>query len=89
MGIGLPEIAIVLVIFLVIFGARKLPELGKGLGSGMREFKEGISGDEAKAPQQIAATPPQPVAPQQSTPETAATTHPDPDAPAPAPRTDV
>ncbi|MBO9532809.1 MAG: twin-arginine translocase TatA/TatE family subunit [Solirubrobacteraceae bacterium] len=97
MGIGLPEIAIVLVIFLVIFGAKKLPELGKGLGSGMREFKEGISGDDAKSPQQIASTPSSPTgAPAQpaspvarvETPDAAPGAHPDPDAPAAAPRTE-
>ncbi len=44
MSIGPLEIAIVVVIILLLFGARKLPELGKGLGSGMREFKDGITG---------------------------------------------
>lgn len=44
MNIGPLEIAIVVVIILLLFGARKLPELGKGLGSGMREFKDGITG---------------------------------------------
>ncbi len=37
--------AIVLIIALVIFGPKRLPELGKSLGRGMREFKESISGD--------------------------------------------
>lgn len=36
---------VVLVIVLLILGPKRLPELGKGLGRGMREFKEGISGD--------------------------------------------
>ncbi len=43
-GIGLPELAIVLVILLVIFGPKRLPGLGRSLGSGMREFKDSISG---------------------------------------------
>jgi sec-independent protein translocase protein TatA len=43
-NIGLPEIAIVLVIVLVIFGPKRLPQLGRSLGSGMREFKDGITG---------------------------------------------
>lgn len=63
MGIGLPEIAIVLVILLIVFGPKKLPSLGRGLGSGMREFKDGITGDEKHAdePEQLkAATPPAP-----------------------------
>lgn len=44
MGIGLPEIAIVLVIVLVIFGPKRLPELGKSLGSGMKSFKDSVTG---------------------------------------------
>ena len=43
-NIGPLEIAIVLVIVLVIFGARRLPEVGRSLGSGMREFKDSITG---------------------------------------------
>jgi sec-independent protein translocase protein TatA len=44
-NIGLPEIAIVLVIVLVIFGPKRLPQLGKSLGSGMREFKDAVTGN--------------------------------------------
>jgi sec-independent protein translocase protein TatA len=43
-NIGLPELAIVLVILLVIFGPKKLPGLGRSLGTGMREFKDSITG---------------------------------------------
>ena len=43
--IGIPELVIVLVILLVIFGPKRLPGLGKSLGSGMREFKDSISGN--------------------------------------------
>ena len=43
--IGIPELIIVLVILLVIFGPKRLPALGRSLGSGMREFKESISGE--------------------------------------------
>jgi TatA/E family protein of Tat protein translocase len=42
-GLGGPEIMIVLALGLVLFGAKKLPELGKGLGTGIREFKKGVS----------------------------------------------
>ena len=42
--IGIPELIIVLVILLVIFGPKRLPGLGKSLGSGMREFKDSIAG---------------------------------------------
>ena len=44
-NIGPLELAIVLVIVLVIFGPKKLPGLGKQLGTGMREFKDSISGN--------------------------------------------
>ena len=43
-SIGPPELLIVLVIILVIFGPKRLPGLGKSLGSGMREFRESITG---------------------------------------------
>jgi sec-independent protein translocase protein TatA len=39
-NIGLPELLIVLVVILVLFGGRKLPELAKGLGQGLKEFKQ-------------------------------------------------
>ena len=43
-NIGPVEIIIVLVIVLVIFGPKRLPDLGRSLGSGMREFKDSITG---------------------------------------------
>ena len=47
-GIGVPELIIVLVILLVIFGPKRLPGAGKALGTGMREFKDSISGKGGK-----------------------------------------
>ncbi len=44
MDFSLWQIAIVLVIALIVFGPKRLPELGKSLGSGMREFKDSITG---------------------------------------------
>ena len=44
-NIGLPELIIVLVIALIVLGPKKLPDAGRALGSGMREFKESLSGD--------------------------------------------
>lgn len=49
-NIGLPEIAIVLVIVLIIFGPKRLPELGQSLGRGIREFKGSLSGDHDDKP---------------------------------------
>ena len=43
-NIGPLEIIILLVIVLVIFGPKRLPELGRGLGKGMREFKDSVTG---------------------------------------------
>ena len=43
-GLGPLELVIILLILLVIFGAKRLPEIGRSLGSSAREFKEGISG---------------------------------------------
>ena len=44
-NIGPLEIAIVLVVVLVIFGPKRLPELGKSMGNGIREFKGSIGGE--------------------------------------------
>ena len=44
-NIGLPEIIIVLVIALIIFGPKRLPELGNSLGRGIKEFKGSVSGE--------------------------------------------
>ena len=46
-GIGPTELIIVLVIVLLIFGPKRLPGLGKQLGTGMREFKDSISGKDS------------------------------------------
>ena len=43
-NIGLPELLIVLVIALIVLGPKKLPEAGRSLGRGMKEFKDSISG---------------------------------------------
>ncbi len=43
-NVGPLELAIVLVIALVIFGPKRLPDLGRALGSGMREFKDSVTG---------------------------------------------
>jgi len=42
-GIGMSELLIILVIVMVIFGARRLPEIGSGLGEGIKNFKKAIT----------------------------------------------
>jgi sec-independent protein translocase protein TatA len=46
--VGPLEIAVVLIIVLIIFGPKRLPELGQSMGRGIREFKNSISGDKDK-----------------------------------------
>ena len=47
-GLGVPELMVILVIALVIFGPSKLPQIGSGLGKAIRDFKKGVteSGDD-------------------------------------------
>jgi len=40
MSLGIPELIVILIIVILIFGASRLPELGKGLGRGIKNFKE-------------------------------------------------
>lgn len=57
-GIGMPELILILVIVLIIFGAGKLPDLGAGLGKGIRNFKKSVGEanetlDSAEKPEKI------------------------------------
>lgn len=59
-NIGPLEIAVVLIIALIVFGPKRLPELGRSLGKGIREFRSSISGDsgdedQPTSPQEIEA----------------------------------
>jgi sec-independent protein translocase protein TatA len=45
--LGVPELLLIFFILVVIFGASKLPQLGKGLGEGIRNFKNSIKGDDS------------------------------------------
>lgn len=49
MGIGFPELIVILVITFLIFGGRRLPELGEGIGKAIRSFNKGIKGEEPEA----------------------------------------
>jgi sec-independent protein translocase protein TatA len=46
-GLGVPELLLILVIVVLIFGAGRLPQLGRGIGEGIKNFKQSIRGDEA------------------------------------------
>ncbi len=45
-SIGLPELLVILAVALVLFGGKKLADVGKGLGEGIRNFKAGLKGEE-------------------------------------------
>jgi sec-independent protein translocase protein TatA len=59
-GLGMGEMLVILVIVLIIFGAGRLPELGEGLGKGIRNFRKATS-----EPDSIDVTPPNPGAGQE------------------------
>jgi sec-independent protein translocase protein TatA len=46
MNLGIPELIIIFLLVLVIFGAGKIPKIAKDIGSGIREFKKSLSGEE-------------------------------------------
>ena len=46
--LGLPELTLILIIVFFFFGARRLPEMGKGIGEGIKNFKKSIKGDDSK-----------------------------------------
>lgn len=47
-GLGLPEMLLVLLIVVLIFGASRLPELGRGIGEGIRNFKQSLRDEPRK-----------------------------------------
>lgn len=51
-GLGTQELVIILVIAFFIFGGKKLPEIGAGLGKGLRAFKQGLKDIEAEEPKE-------------------------------------
>ncbi|HET9720390.1 MAG TPA: twin-arginine translocase TatA/TatE family subunit [Solirubrobacteraceae bacterium] len=57
MGLENPlHLLIILVVVLMVFGAKKLPEMGRSLGEGMRGFRDGIKGDEAAKAAEVPAS---------------------------------
>jgi sec-independent protein translocase protein TatA len=71
--IGFPELIVLIIVLLLIFGPKRLPEIGKSMGKGMREFKDSVTGKDDE-PTELTATPVE----QQTTPAAPA-------APAPTP----
>lgn len=69
MGLDNPiHIVFIVVILLLVFGAKRLPEIGRSLGSGMREFKDSVSGNQAGSAQQQPTLTPTAQQPQQQAP---------------------
>jgi len=60
-GVSIWELLILMVVLLLVFGAKRLPEMGKSLGKGMREFKDAVTGldDDVSTPPPATTTPPQ------------------------------
>ena len=56
-GIGIWELVILMVVLLLVFGAKRLPEMGRSIGHGMREFKDAVTGREDE-PVKTELTPP-------------------------------
>ncbi len=52
-SLGVPELVIIFLIIIVLFGASRLPQIGKGLGEGIRNFKKGLSSGKDPAPERL------------------------------------
>lgn len=48
-SLGVPELLVIFVILLLLFGASKIPQLGKGLGEGIKNFKKGLRSDDSES----------------------------------------
>jgi sec-independent protein translocase protein TatA len=88
MGLDNPlHIAFLVVILLLIFGARRLPEIGRSLGSGMREFKQSVTGESDSQPTALPAAQQPPAQPPAAAAPVAQPAPPPAQAPAQAPPT--
>ena len=89
LNIGTQEMILIVIVLLLLFGGKKLPELARGLGKGIREFKDASEGikreisdqinnfDKDVEEKKIAETPAEPVTQQTETVQTASTDSPD------------
>jgi sec-independent protein translocase protein TatA len=68
-GIGIWELVILMVLLLLVFGAKRLPEMGRSIGHGMREFKDAITGKDEPEPEKTELTPPPPESSTQPAPQ--------------------
>ncbi len=66
--IGVPELIIIFAIIVLLFGASRLPGLGKSAGQSIRDFKAGLSGDDEEEPKQLENKPPNSPTPPNSPP---------------------
>jgi len=65
-NIGPLEIGVLLIVALIVFGPKKLPDLGRSLGKGLREFKDSLGGDDDDEKERIPAQTAAPVAPEKT-----------------------
>jgi sec-independent protein translocase protein TatA len=56
--IGTPELIIIMIVLLLLFGAKRLPEMGRSVGRGMREFKDAVTGEDKPASKPAELEPP-------------------------------
>jgi sec-independent protein translocase protein TatA len=59
-NIGWQGLVVILIILLLVFGPKRLPEMGRSIGRGMREFKDSLSGKDDDEPEKTELTPPPP-----------------------------
>ncbi len=54
-GLGMPELMVILLIVIMVFGAKRIPEIMGGLGKGIKTFKKAMDGDETESPDKPAS----------------------------------